>query len=519
MFKRRESKKKNNFVRQYRIQILIALFVFVLTFRLFFALQVEEFSNDKAYFVLRQVEHITETGTLISDDTLGFSGRELITPPVYYYILAFFNLFMPIGLVAKIIPNIFASAIVFMVYLITQKFTRNTEASLFASALSGLLPIFILSTFNSASIYSFAVPLVLYSFYSFMMISSNERFIVPYILSIAVLSFSHPSVLFVILGEILYLLLLKVENIHYKNIELEAIFTSIFLVVWSQFLLYKNAFLFHGFSIIWQNAPNQVMDVLFRRTNILEAIAMMGMIPCVAGANIFFQSVHQGKKSKFMMFFLAYSLPLFIFLWAKLINPTIGLIFLAAGLILVTGKYYQDIVSYVAKTKFAFLKVPIIIGIFLMTFITTFAPTFAVIEDKIYASPNADALETMKWIEQNTPEDSVVLATFEDGFFIEYYANRKTVFDSDYMLIEDVNQRFEEIQRFYETSYFIEGMKIIEKYDVDYILITKNTPEIYDVLVPKMLNNGNCFKIKYTSDDEINILFEVDCSLEEADIE
>ncbi len=93
-----------------KIYCLLALvFAFSLGVRLYFAFQSPTFTSGDAYFTIRQVEHIRQTGLPIFEDALSYGGRTYIFPPLFHYVLAFFNLFLPITIVGKLIPNIIAS--------------------------------------------------------------------------------------------------------------------------------------------------------------------------------------------------------------------------------------------------------------------------------------------------------------------------------------------------------------------------------------------------------------------------
>ena len=81
--------------------VLIALFFLTLSSRLFFAFQTPDFDYD-AYFNLRQVEQIKETGLPSYEDDLSYGGRTHYFPPFFHYLLGFFGLFLPIELVGKL---------------------------------------------------------------------------------------------------------------------------------------------------------------------------------------------------------------------------------------------------------------------------------------------------------------------------------------------------------------------------------------------------------------------------------
>ena len=483
------------------------IFLIVLFFRLFFAFQTPEFSEDSAYFVLYQIESISQTGVPYLN--IGSSGDISLFPPVFYYVLAFFNLFMSPFIVGKVIPNIFASLTVFIVYALSIKFTRNHTASLFASTLSGFIPIFFLRTFNSISIYSLVVPLVLFSFYSFLMISTDESFVIVYLVSILLLSFTHPSVFFVVLGQIIYFTFVKIEGLQYKNVEIEVIFVSVFLVIWSQFLIFKNAFLLYGPAIIWQNTPSQIVSEMFRSISIVEAFSLMGIVPALAGVYVFYQYV-KDKKSKFIFFFLSYSIPIFVMLWLRLIMPTIGLILLSSALVVVLGKYYIAFTSYIDKTKFSNLKIFILLLVALLIYSTSILPTFALVSDEISNAPDYSKVQILKWMRYNLNPSSVVLSSYQDGFLIKYHARIRTVMDSNFLLVDNVDKVVDDIRTFYTTSSLIDALRIAEYYDIEYVFLSDKTIAKYGV--SDLFENQDCFNNIFSGRGH-DSLYEITCSL------
>ena len=99
---------------------LIVLCVGVLLLRVMLSFLATEFNYD-SYFSLRQVEHIKSTGLPLYQDPLSYSGKTQLFAPLFYYILAFFSLVIPLEIVAKVIPNIFAVLIMALVYFMSLK--------------------------------------------------------------------------------------------------------------------------------------------------------------------------------------------------------------------------------------------------------------------------------------------------------------------------------------------------------------------------------------------------------------
>src|SRR3989338_8035882 len=125
--------KKNQLVYIY----LIAIFVFVLLFRLYFTLTIDTFNDDVAYFHERSVEYILENKLPMSYDSLSYGGKGNAYPFVYHYLLAFFSLLFPLEIVLKIIPEILLSLLVVVVFLIAKELTNDNKASLLSALMAG----------------------------------------------------------------------------------------------------------------------------------------------------------------------------------------------------------------------------------------------------------------------------------------------------------------------------------------------------------------------------------------------
>ena len=77
--------------------LLAFLFLSVLAIRLSIAFQTPYFSDDGSYLALRQIDEITSTGTPLYHDPLSYGGRLFIFPPLFHYILAVFNILLPLS--------------------------------------------------------------------------------------------------------------------------------------------------------------------------------------------------------------------------------------------------------------------------------------------------------------------------------------------------------------------------------------------------------------------------------------
>jgi len=116
-----------------RWALIILIYLITLSLRLFFAYDVPNFTGDESYFTIRQIEHIKDTGLPLVDDDQSMGGRAHIISPFYYYLLAFFNLFLPIELVGKLIPNILSNCVIILSYFIALELTKNSKVAFFIS--------------------------------------------------------------------------------------------------------------------------------------------------------------------------------------------------------------------------------------------------------------------------------------------------------------------------------------------------------------------------------------------------
>jgi len=246
--------------------VLFLIFLIVLGSRLYFVFQTPYF-NDEGYLNYRLVEHISETGKPLFFDQLSYNGRDLLYSPVFHYSLAFFNLFLPFEFVLKVLPNIFISLLVFVVYGLVNLLVREKNLALFVSLLSGFVPIAFVETLNNVSIYSIVLPLVFYLLYLFITLNEKKN-IMKFAFFSFLLTIIHPSAFLFLITLLFFVVLMVSENISISKLKKEILIFSIFLVLFVEFLIYKNAFLIYGFNVVRNNVPVQVLANYFNSVSI-----------------------------------------------------------------------------------------------------------------------------------------------------------------------------------------------------------------------------------------------------------
>jgi hypothetical protein len=488
---------------------LIVIFFSVLFIRLFFAFQTPYFSDDNSYYVLRQVEYITETGFPLYDDDLSYSGRTLFFSPFFHYLLAFFNVLLPITLVGKLIPNLLASCVVFAAYFVSLEITKQKKAALLTALAAGFLPIFFRQTINSVSVFSLLIPLLLATIYTLLKLRADKKYIVYFIIFASLFIVTDKISIILIMGLIFLFFLTKTEDLKKNKEEIEIILFISFLYFWLNLIIFKKAFLLHGISAIWQNIPSTLLLNYYSQINILESIYAIGMVPFALGLFVIYDYMFKRKSNSIYML-ISIALSSFVLLWFRLIPLIQGLMILGIILILLFGQYIKSFIIYVNKSKFS-SKLNLFISLFVILIaLTSVIPSVLYGYNSLNKVPSEDEINALQWLGSNTKKNSTILTNINEGHLITYFSERKNVADSNYLLIDNIDQRVRDIRTIYTTPYKIEAVRLLNEYGVDYIYISNETKNIYGISELKYATN-DCFNLVYNETIQI---YESFCEVE-----
>lgn len=486
---------------------MLIIFLLVLAVRLFFAFQVEGFLTDESYFHIRQINHILETGAPIYEDGLLPTGRTFIFSPLFDYIFALFSIFLPVEIAGKILSNVFAAILVIGVFLFAKLFTRNNHVSLVTALISGFIPIFFSDTFASLSIYPLAFTLLLFFLYTYLHLPKN---LVWFVLTLFFLVFLHPISLIFILGLCFYYILIRVEGLSPENWEFEVVVFSLFLGLWSQFLIYKDALLLYGPRLVWQNIPLQLLSTYFTDITLLEALFMIGLIPFVCGVYIMWKYIFK-KKDRYVYILISYTLVVSLLLWLKLIAPAVGLMLLGLFFVLLFAQFYASFLEYCTRTRFAQHIMWIKAAIVVVFVLTSVLPSMVYADQAIRNSFVEEEIASLQWLAINTPQDAVIFALPQEGNLIEAIAQRQTVLDTHFISIPDTEERYSDIITFYTTPSKIQAIGILNKYNVDYVYFSPRAKKVFAIEKLPFLT-PLCFVPVYEKNVEI---YKSKCEVEE----
>ncbi|MDO8511210.1 MAG: hypothetical protein Q7S55_03530 [Nanoarchaeota archaeon] len=494
------------------ILVVGGIFVGVLLIRLILAFMVPEFTYE-SYFHLRQVEHILETGLPFYQDPLSYGGRELAFLPLFHYLAALFSLFLPVTLVAKILPNLLTALLVPITYLISKKITEHETGSFIAAFIAGFLPILYFT--NGFVVNTLFLPLIFISIYLYLNIEEgakkNDPKLMKYIYIYATIFFilclTSPLAAIMLIGLGIYTLLSLLEGKKIHREEVEVMLFSVFLYVWVQFLFFKKSLLQEGISFVWQNIPSNIIAQYFPKFSLGVALVLVSIIPFLAGAVVVYRSLfHLKSQESFLLISLVIATSLLT--WLRLIRFRQSLAFFSVVLAILFAAFYQDIERYFQKTKIShFQKYLLPVTLFILLLSTVLpAINTALLQD----TPSTEEVEAFIWINENTPPSTTVLATLDEGHLVTYYGKRKNLIDDRFMLVDDVETRFQSLTSLYTTRFQTEAMEIASRYNIEYFILTPSAKEKYQLKREMSYITRRCFETVYQNETTI---FKLKCKL------
>jgi len=476
-------------IKTFDIVFLIFLFVFV--FRLFFSLQTAQFSDYDSYYGLRQIEYIAEHGSHITYDELSYGGRDVLGIPLLFYILALFeSLLGTYGL--KIASVLIISSLIFITYIIAKRITENEIASILAALCSGFIPIFVFKTLNNITPYSIVYPVIFLLIYSFYRI--EERFYLIMFIALAfLLPLMHPIAFLVAFSLVIYSILCYVENIEENGTKKDAVLLFILVTFLIGFLFYKKAFSVIGLSVIWQNIPAKILSESFKGINVFDMIINIGIVPLLFGVLGTYFAIKNKNKDVFLLISLC--ITGIILLITRLLDFSTGLVLLGITLSIIAAVGFDKFLKYITITKLSrhinTIKFSLIIFIIITLILPSMIGAVGIIKESTLTD---NEIIPFLWIKNNTALSSTVLADLDEGNLITGMANRKSVFDTNFLLVKNSDKIFEEATSLFTAESEIKALELITKYDIDYIYLSENTKNKYNIKELKYGMDEKCFE-------------------------
>jgi hypothetical protein len=271
------------------------------------------------------------------------------------------------------------------------------------------------------------------------------------------------------------------------------------MVFWANLTLYKRALFTHGDFVIFQNIPVEIVSNSFKNITFLESIYSIGVIPLIFGLIAIYAALFV-SNSKSLMLVTSISIGMFILLWFKLISLDIGLMILSVSLIVLSaysiGRSYEGM--KMVKLKHAHIY---FLTLLVLVSIALFIPVIIYSQNN---TPSSGDITAMHWMSNNTDSNSVILSLPEEGSAVSYFSNRKNVMDDDYLLIKNVNTRYEDIKNIYlEDRFITTALERLNYYSVDYIFLSEYNQQKNNISTLAFFDDS-CFKQVYPVDETNN---------------
>lgn len=481
---------------------LLAILIIVIGgLRLTFALSSGSLTFD-GYQHARYADEILETGTPLREDPLSFGGREHAYSPLYYYLMAPFALVMGTELALKTIPNIFYLAAIALVYLIAHEVSRNRTASILAAVLAALTPITFSQYINNGSPYTLAIPLFLGIVYA--LLKPEKRLPLLVVLGIS-LSLVSPISLLLLGGIIIFLLIMSLEGLKTEDSYLEILFFLLFFSLWTVMVFFKKVFFTKGIASIWSYIPSSVLSTYYSSFTLVTAIGTIGALPLLFAAHAAYHSLFLQRKKRAILV-LAMILMITTALIAKVVPLESGIVLLTFLLSALSAHSIAILLRYFEKTKAPKLQyLALTIVLFFFLFASLF-PALSLAQNTARDTPTEDHYTVAEFLRNET-----VLAAPKEGFFFQYY-DIATMTDTDFLLVEDAEQKYSMTQEVYRARFVLPVLEASQKHGFGYIVFSPIAQEEY--ARERLLFLGDCFRPAFgTQDIEV---FEVICDVKKS---
>ncbi len=483
--------------------VLAGIVLVTLAIRLMIAFSIPNLTHE-SYFHLRQVEHIRETGVPLYNDPFSYGGRILHFLPLFHYLAAGIGFLLPLEIVTKLLPNLLLSTIPLLVYALARKITNDSPASLLAAFISAFLPV--LYNTNAFVPETLFLPLTFLTLYCFLNLQ-YRKYQYLYILSFLLLSITSPATVFILIGFGIYLLLSLIERKKLDRAEVELILFSLFFFLWTQFIFFKDNFLSQGLSFIWRNIPPQIIYDYIPKISIPEAIVLVSMVPFVAGIYVAYRALFQLRNDKSFLL-ISFVISTTILSWARLIRFHFSLTFFGIILAILFATFYHDSIIFLKKTRVPWLHNYLAIGLMLLLIPTTVLPALNTALSQ--SMPTNEEIVAFEWLRTNTPQETVIIASVEEGHLVTYFGQRKNLMDNNFGQVDDAEERFKDTSALYTTKFQTEAISIFTKYDTQYLVMTPFASASYATNQLKYIT-PECFEKVYKKG--VNI-YKAKCTLQ-----
>lgn len=485
-----------------KLAVLWTIFAITFLLRMYFSLNTD-FTLD-TYLTLNEAKTIMHTGFPLHEHNIVF-------PPALYYLMA---LFYKSDFLLKLINALLFSSITFLAYFLALDLSKNKNASLFSAAMASFLPAFFAKTISSITPYSLFIPLIFLFFLAFLKLKSEK-----YTYLAIALAFTLPrtslAAVFIVPTLVLYLILIRLLNLHPEKKEAEMMLLSVFVIPWATFIFFKKPFEMYGLATIFGNVPHRIADTYFSTITLPEAITTLGFLPLLFGVFAIYSKVfnpNEREKSAYLLvsfvFVLAFSI------WQKVMELEFALMMLGISLSILASFSFRDFISFVKQTKMSKEKELIVASFIFLLLLTLLIPSISYAYSQSRINNNEELAKSLSWLGENGRNASV-MSSPKEGFAISYFSGKKPVLDNSFLLIQNSNAVYEDMFKIYTTPFETEALSLLNKHGIEYIIFDDAVRKEFGISEIRYVGDKSCFSEAYNNKDRLNpiIIYDVRCKL------
>jgi hypothetical protein len=219
------------------------------------------------------------------------------------------------------------------------------------------------------------------------------------------------------------------------------------------------------------------------------------------------------SKNKIVTMLMSVGIITFLMLMFRLVELKTGLMFLGVTLAALSAYSLRYLYDFTKQMKFQSSTAIIFLAILAISLLT-FIPNVNIASATAKLTPSQADIDAFAWIRENTPKEASVLVPTEEGSAMSYYANRKNIIDDDYVLINNIDTRYSDIQSIYKERFLTSALDTLNYYSTDYIVVTEHASKQFNI--SKLLfADDRCITKAYPEDysESVPAIYTVRCVL------
>ena len=391
----------------------------------------EPMAGIDSYYHLRLSEMVKENG-LVNYDPISQGGRIHNYPPGIHILIAGASFLADGKIAGHVLLSIFGSFIVLSGFLISKKL-YNEKAGIAASL---LLVFSVVSIWATGSITNDGIAAGIFSLSALCFVYKRIRPCIA--ITFALLIFSP---FFAVFASVIFAAF--TDNKKIRPIFLLIIAIALFFYIKETYLYTSNALPEYVKNAIFPNLS--AYEIIIRLTPFM-LLSVLGLMFC--------------RKDKFL---IAWTFLLAIL--SFIIEPNRILFYISLPLSILAGGFLSQ-------------RRRSIYGIFLILIIISglFSANYALMQLKD-VSMSSDEYEAFTWIRDNSPSDSVILATPMEGHWINSVSKRKNVVDG--YLFSETEERLDDAYKIYTDG----DELLIRKYNISYVVFSRFSPARFNATI------------------------------------